>query len=119
MNPDAKPDVANMADGDSKEARLAVAQDSVHALWLDDRGGAGNEVWFRSSADRGANWKPADVRLDHRMGGKACRSGLIAADWNDVYAVWIDDRTGADEIWINGSQDRGETWRGADTPVGQ
>ncbi|MDO9280605.1 MAG: sialidase family protein [Pseudomonadota bacterium] len=87
--------------------RLAVA-------WQDDRDGVPG-IWFNASADTGATWMTADVKLD--IGEVGAFAPDIACSGDSIYVVWEDERDGDlryRNIYVNVSSDGGRTWLEAD-----
>ncbi len=67
-------------------------------------------VWYRSSADGGTSWSS---RID--LGADATPSfhvfpGVAAGSGGDVRVAWMDNRTGAYNVWYRSSADGGSTW---------
>jgi hypothetical protein len=59
------------------EASVRVAGASVFAFWLDDRNGAGTDLYARVSRDAGFSWEP-ELRVDD--GGAAGADPVLAFD---------------------------------------
>lgn len=102
--------------------RLATGFDGEHVYvtWQDFRNGGsvvdgGSDVYFARSTDKGQSFG-SDVRLD--TGEDPGRSDSfvprIAADDDEVYVVWHDDRNGdGADVLMNHSSDGGVTWAAA------
>jgi hypothetical protein len=62
--------------------------------------------------DDAPTWQSTDVRIDaagpRQVDSDAAR--MCATPSGRLYAVWHDDRDGADAIWFNRSPDGGRTW---------
>jgi hypothetical protein len=83
---------------------------AVRVAWVDERDGLA-DVRFNRSADGGATWLAADVRVDGGVAGAAASTGVaIAGNSTDVFVVWSDDRDGATDAYLAGSIDGGATW---------
>ncbi|MFV1958665.1 MAG: hypothetical protein ACC662_04555 [Planctomycetota bacterium] len=85
----------------------------IYVAWEDQREGR-SEIRFNRSADAGSTWLDHDVRLD--VGGAREGSSLeldIACEGPRVWVVWQDDRDGAEDIYLNRSEDGGTTWLGS------
>jgi hypothetical protein len=96
--------------GDSIRVRTARSAGVLHAVWEDHRSGLA-DVRYSRSADGGATWLPADVRLD--LGGAGVASSFapdVGADGPDVSAVWADDRRGRFDVLLRRSEDAGLSW---------
>ena len=67
----------------------------------------------------GANVTSSDIRIDGAGDSEQSIESLgvqmCAADRNNVYVVWHDDRNGNQDIWLNYSLDGGRSW--ATSPV--
>jgi hypothetical protein len=99
----------------STSPRVASVGQTVYVVWDDTRNAGGQDVFFNVSTDGGSSWLAADVRLNTNAPG-ATRSFLprIAAQGQDVYVVWEDDRNGPHDVYFNRSTDGGATWLAAD-----
>ncbi|HYT00774.1 MAG TPA: sialidase family protein [Thermoplasmata archaeon] len=67
-------------------------------------------VWYRSSTDGGATWSS---RIDLSTDGTPSFHvfpGVAAGIAGDVRVAWIDNRTGAFNLWYRTSSDGGRTW---------
>ncbi|MFQ5748191.1 MAG: hypothetical protein ACE5H3_01905 [Planctomycetota bacterium] len=82
--------------GASVRPSLAVGDRGLHLIWWDSRDG-NEEIYWRTSSDRGRTWKPP-VRLT----GDPAPSTLVsaAASRAGVFAVWQDERDGNPEIYF-------------------
>lgn len=91
--------------------------DNVYITWQDFRNGGvtvngGSDVYFARSTDKGQTFG-SDVRLDTGEDPGLHDSFVpqIAADDDDVYVVWHDDRFGeSNDALMNYSSDGGVTW---------
>lgn len=67
----------------------------------------------------GANVTSSDIRIDgagdSEQSIESVGVQMCAADRNNVYVVWHDDRNGNQDIWLNYSLDGGRSW--ATSPV--
>ena len=83
---------------------------AVRVAWVDERSGLA-DVRFNRSADGGATWLAADVRVDGGTAGAAASTAVvIAGNATDVFLAWSDDRDGATDVYLAGSVDGGATW---------
>lgn len=80
------------APGLSHRPSVVAAGDRVVVAWFDGRDGDGTEIYAKESPDAGATWG-ADVRLTRARG--ASQHVSLAADRDDVHAIWFDERDGA------------------------
>jgi hypothetical protein len=103
----------------SAHPRIAASEDgtNVYVAWQDFRNGvgqgrAGSNIYFNRSTNRGLDFGENDIRLD--SGESAASSAFapqIAAQGNDVYVVWHDDRAeGDNDVFMTYSDDAGVTW---------
>ena len=92
--------------GSSEYPSVAVSGSEVHVVWTDNRDGD-NEIYYKRSLDNGTNWSD-DIRLTNSNGSSYSPS--IAVSNSGVYLVWIDSRTGSDEIFFKRSLDNGVNW---------
>ncbi len=75
-------------------------------------------VWYRSSPDGGMSWSP---RIDLSADGTSAFHvfpGIAAGAAGDVRVAWMDNRTGAYNLWYRSSSDGGRTWS-AETKVSE
>lgn len=96
--------------------RLAIGPSgTVYAVFIDDRDGA-FDVYFSSSADRGATWSP-NLKLNDASGGGTQIYPKVAVDSADrVFATWS-DFSGNLRVLFDMSADGGATW-GIDKVIG-
>ncbi len=98
----------------SDRPRLSRVGTRLYVTWMDNRNG-NNDVFFNTSADNGATWLAADVRLDTDAAGAAFSfDPAIDVDGQNIYVAWVDNRAGALDIHFNRSTDGGTTWQVAD-----
>jgi len=104
-----EPDVRLTSDTSwSSTPCVASSGDRVYLAWEDDRNGAG-EIYYKRSTDKGATWSP-DARLTFDPGWSVMPS--LWASGAKVHLVWDDDRHGNEEIYYRSSEDSGLTWSG-------
>lgn len=84
-----------------------IAEDKkVFVSWEDLRSGR-FQIYFKKSSDSGDSWSK-DKRLNHTKYGAGYTE---MAKWkNNLYLVWTDTRTGADQIFFRSSYDLGKKW---------
>ena len=94
--------------------KIAASGNNVHVLWRDNRNGA-LDVFYVRSTDAGSTFSASDVRIDGgSAGGASSFDPVIAAEGTNVYAAWVDDRSGnAFDIYFNRSTNSGGSWRTA------
>jgi hypothetical protein len=104
--------------GSSTNPVIAGALTNVYVAWSDNRNGL-QDIYFNASGNNGANWLPADVRLDIGDAAGASNSDQVdLACWGtNVYAVWSDYRNGNADVYYNYSATNGATWMAADARV--
>ena len=103
--------------GASKGLRIAGSGGSVYAVWEDERNGEA-DVYASSSTDGGLTWQASDTRLDtNQPGNTSSTSPRVCASADNVYVVWTDNRRGPDDVYFNGSSDRGASWLGSDVKL--
>src|SRR5262249_23673084 len=93
---------------------LTDGQGRVFLAWTDSRDGK-PDVFFARSEDGGATWA-APVRVSHRAVGATSSISPNMAIGPDgrLYVAWQDQRNGRDDIYLNVSADRGQSWLGQD-----
>lgn len=87
---------------------IAVNAGVVHAVWVDYGETIDGEVYYTRSLNRGESWEKSTILIND---GNSARHPLLAANGDDVYLVWQDERN---KIFFMGSHDKGMTW---DAPV--
>ena len=94
------------------QPRIAAAGSRAYLIWRDNRSGSLDvftRVWDQSAGAFVATERRMDVGTV--AGSSSSFSASIAAEGNNVYAVWVDDRDrGSFDIWMNRSTDAGATW---------
>ncbi len=94
------------------QPRIAAAGTRAYVIWRDNRSGSLDvftRVWDQSAGAFVAAERRMDVGTT--AGSSSSFSASIAAEGNNVYAVWVDDRDrGSFDIWMNRSTDAGATW---------
>ena len=67
-------------------------------------------VWYRSSTDGGVTWSARiEVSADATSSFHVF-PGVAAGGTGDVRVAWMDNRTGAYNVWYRSSSDGGRTW---------
>jgi hypothetical protein len=89
---------------------VSASGSNVNVVWCDTRDG-NYEVYYKRSADNGANWG-ADTRLTSNASISLQASCVTLGSF--VHVVWNDNRDGSDEIYYKRSADNGLSW-GTDT----
>jgi hypothetical protein len=97
---------------------VAVAAETVHVVWRDDRSG-NPEIYYKVSYDGGMFWSP-DVRLTNEPAFSGHPSVAVSSkgDLSWVHVVWCDQRDGNAETYYKRSTNQGMTW-GSDTRLTQ
>lgn len=87
--------------------------DAVYVVWEDDRDGEldNRNIYFQVSRDGGATWQAQDLRVNPDPDGNSMALGpRIVAGNREVYLTWFDGRSGAFDVFVQGSTTRAETW---------
>jgi hypothetical protein len=100
----------------SYNPQIAFSGNSVYVVWLDYRNGSFSDIYFNYSSDNGMTWQPSDIRLDtgDSAGANHSEYPQIACSGSHVYAVWLDSRNGAIDVYFNYSGDNGSNWQSSD-----
>ena len=87
--------------GYSNMPSIAASGDDVYLVWMDDTATGSGEVYFRNSADKGANWGAAQ-----RLTFNTTWSDLpkIAAGETNVFVAYYDSAPGNLEVFLKYSQ---------------
>ena len=91
-----------------------VAPPGRGAAQSDARPSADNDIFANHSSNSGDTWNAADTRLDSTpsMSNSAAMLPAVASDGTGrVFAAWMDERDGRQDIYANCSADHGATWR--------
>ena len=88
-------------------ASIAVSGNhSIFLTWWDNKTG-NNEVYFAASNDGGKSFG-TPINLSNAKGGSA--DSQIAAQGNNVYVTWWDNKTGNWQVFSRASVDNGKTF---------
>lgn len=68
------------------------------------------QVWLRSSKDGGQHWSDRTLVSVAGPGAWHMFPGIAAGAAGDVRIDWMDNRTGAYNVWYRSSSDGGSTW---------
>ncbi len=87
------------------------ASDRVYVLYNGGTSAKGPpSVWYRSSSDGGASWSTR-VPIHSSIGSAwALFPAIEGGAANEVHVAWMDNRTGAYNMWYRTSTDGGSTW---------
>jgi len=89
----------------------------VYVAWADSRLG-GYHVFLQRSADFGASWAAADLRVDHNVTGNRAENPQLATDGpGQLVVVWEDNRQSANSLFGNRSIDGGGSFLPGDAQV--
>ena len=75
-------------------------------------------VWFSKSTDGGASWSPRALISTTAPGAWHAFPSIGAGSAGDVRVAWIDNRTGAYNLWYRSSSNGGAKWS-SDVQVSQ
>jgi len=96
--------------GRASSPRLCRTGATVGVLWLDRRSGT-DAVHFTRSTDGGSSWLTEDMRINDLFPGVTASRPRICCDGEHMFAVWFEDRHGANRaIFFNRSLDAGANW---------
>jgi hypothetical protein len=88
-------------------ASIAISgNNSVYLTWWDNKTG-NNEVYFAASNDGGKSFGTT-INLSNAKGGSA--DSQVAAQGNNVYVTWWDNKTGNWQVFSKASADNGKTF---------
>ncbi len=68
------------------------------------------DVWMRSSADHGQTWSPRVLLSVAGPGAWHAFPGIAAGSAGNLRIDWMDNRTGAYNVWYRSSTDGGASW---------
>jgi hypothetical protein len=95
---------------DQDRPDIAVAGNTFHLVWIDDRNPGPDQIY-------GASWSgtwSTNVRVDDALSGVDADEVAIVADidgdLNSLGVVYIDERTGENELYYTNSSDGGLNW---------
>jgi len=86
--------------------KLAVENNTIHLVWVDDRDG-NEEIYYKKSINGGKTWSN-DTRLTYARGSSIRPS--ITVYHKNVHIVWMDYRFFGSEIYYKVSRDNGDNW---------
>ncbi len=92
----------------------AIAVDQAGNLYVDynaplvDNGAP--HIWYKTSTDGGATWSPRIELSTDTANSWHVFTGVAAGSAGDVRVAWMDNRTGAYNVWYRSSTDGGHTW---------
>lgn len=96
-----------------RSALVAVGSDTLHYVYGSQRTGK-PEIYYRRSVDGGRSWEPARQLTDETSPRRFGRRFSIAADGDNVYAVWSEFHSPDDgrlqSLWMARSTDAGVSW---------
>jgi hypothetical protein len=86
----------------------------IYIAWFDNRAGA-YDIYFTRSTN-GYNFLPSEVRLDTDDAGTAysAHPQLATDGFGGIFVAWEDSRDGGNDVYLNRSQDQGDTWLASD-----
>lgn len=83
---------------DSQHSSLIASGGVVHLAWHDRREPGKSEIYYRYSTDLGLTWS-AEENLS--QGPRISSTPLLAATTHYLHAIWLDNRTGTDQVWYH------------------
>ena len=95
--------------GDSRIPDIAVSEANIYVTWYDNTP-IDNEIYFRKSADGGANWQAPRTLTNNAWDSNL---SAIAVNGPHVFVIWSDYTPGNWEIFFKKSTDSGSTWQAA------
>ena len=98
---------------------VAVSGSRILVAWQDNRSGYA-DIYYNYSADGGATWLGADVRMNvgSNAGEKLAWPPDVFLSGNYAYVVWLETRVGyVESLFINYSTNMGTTWQGSDVQI--
>ncbi len=110
----------NVGEAAARAPDIACAGETVYVVWEDERDGElrYRNVYANVSTDGGRTWLEEDLRLDGDLEGEAMSLGpRVVATGSSAYVAWFDNRDGAYDIYVQATDDRGETWLDSPTRV--
>jgi hypothetical protein len=90
-------------------ASIAVSDDNIYLTWWDNKTG-NNEVFFAASNDSGKAFDK-EINLSDAKGASA--DSQVAAQGDNVYVTWWDNKTGNWQVFSRASSDSGKTFGNA------
>ncbi len=95
--------------------RVVAVDDAAYVAWFDARDGA-YDIYLQATTDAGVGWLPASTRVDTDPAGEAYSAlpRLAASAGGRVVVAWEDSRSGASDIYVNASEDKGATFAADD-----
>lgn len=105
------------ADSDAVSPRACYDGERVYVAWEEDREGRPG-IWYNRSEDGGATWLLGATPVDGGDIGAtrptlACAGGRVWVAWEDARDGELQNRN----IYLNRSEDGGETWLADDLPL--
>ncbi len=95
--------------GSVRTYHTAVSGDNIYVLVAPTRPSGGSEDLFLiASTDGGANWNTTQVTS---AGSSTDVDDIaVAADGLNVHALWVDNRSGNNQVWYRRSSNGGSSW---------
>ena len=91
--------------------QIATSNSNIYMMWIDngdlDYAGKDQDVFFKRSKDSGATWNKPVLLSGTSM---PTYTPSLAADGDNVHAVWTEDSMIQPNIYIRSSKDAGDTW---------
>jgi hypothetical protein len=92
--------------GSSFTPSIAVSENKVHVVWMDNTKG-NYDIYYKRSTDNGVTWD-GKRRLTKNVGYSSYP--YMAVSGSNIHVVWQDDTPGRAEIYYKLSTDDGAAW---------
>lgn len=102
--------VVNDSTAPAENPNLLVGlNNTLYVAWEDQRNGD-DDIFFARSTDQGQTWT-TNVQVSDAPTGSDQYIPYLAQDSNgQLYAIWVDSRSGSPQIYVAASNDNGDTW---------
>jgi hypothetical protein len=85
--------------------RIVVNGNNIHLIWIDDRDGGGQKIYYKNSSDGGNTWS-ADRRISPLSTDTNGMNGDIAVNGNNIHIIYPSTY----KLFYINSTDSGITW---------
>jgi hypothetical protein len=95
-------------DGDSFDPQMLTSGNNVYVVWTDNSNGSDEDIFFRTSTDKGETFEDTIDLSDNHGSSDDQR---IVVSRNNVYVAWVEENEPANpDIFFRVSTDNGETF---------